>query len=63
MARIKDAQIILQDGVYDAIWGGYHLEILLPNDDKYITKTDIGVKTPRAEIKVEVVGGIIHETR
>jgi hypothetical protein len=45
----------LDDGVYDAIWGGYTLKL---NGKDY--KTQVGVKGINLPVRVEVKKGIVY---
>lgn len=46
------------DGEYDGIWGAYSLTFNA-HGFQYIAKTDMGVRTPAAAVKVVVRNGII----
>lgn len=54
-------KVEIEDGIYDAIWGGYVLQILNPDKSILITvKTHVGVKCMSCPEKVEVKNGNVE---
>lgn len=56
--RRVDPNIVIPDGVYDGIWGGYRVRFYV-DGVKYEANTSDGIRTPCAECTVTVKDGLI----
>lgn len=50
-------EIMLPDGIYDGVWGGYIIEVIYRNET-YMLETEIGIKGINRKVMVEVVDGV-----
>ena len=59
MGNINKQKIELPDGVYDALWSGFKMEIVIPNKENVYLDTVIGVKGINCETIVKVKNGLL----
>jgi len=48
------------DGVYNALWSAYHIEITLPNKCKVDIETTVGVKGINCPVRVKISNGELN---
>lgn len=59
MEKISKQLVKLPDGIYDALWSAYRIEILVPNNESVYVKTQIGVRGINCKHKVKIQNKIL----
>ena len=54
MKNINIQSVELKDGIYNALWSGYKMEIIVPNSENLNIETKIGIKGINILQKVNV---------
>jgi hypothetical protein len=54
MNNINKQLVELPDGIYNALWSAYRMEILVPNSESVYVETTIGVKGINCKQKVKI---------
>lgn len=61
--NINKHKVELADGVYDALWSGYKMEIVILNEENVFLDTVIGVKGINCKTIVKVKNGLLSVIR
>jgi hypothetical protein len=59
MKGINKQKVDLEDGIYNALWSGYNIQIMIPNKENVYVETVVGVKGINCKTIVEIEDGVL----
>jgi hypothetical protein len=59
MKAINKQKVDLENGVYNALWSGYNMQIMIPNKENIYVETLVGVRGFNCKTIVEIKDGIL----
>jgi hypothetical protein len=59
MEGINKEKVDLENGIYNALWSGYNMEIMVPNKEDVCVELVVGVRGIHCKTVVEIKDGFL----
>lgn len=60
---VNKQEVKLENGIYNALWSGFNMQIIIPNKENVYIETIIGIKGINYKTIVEIEDGVLNVVR